>query len=78
MATRTPRWISGKGFHAPNLSNPPRSLGPLENLAFLQADRLPRDYPVIAADAQLEWVRDHYDEVASPGGKSARLLKGRG
>lgn len=73
MATRVPRWVSGKGFHAPNLSNPRRSLGPLENLKFLQADRLPRDYPVIAADVQLEWVRDHYKEVASPGGNSARL-----
>lgn len=76
MATRIPRWISGKGFHAPNLSNPRRSLGPLKNCAFLQADRLPKDYPVIAADAQLERVRDHYREVASPGGKNARLYDG--
>jgi hypothetical protein len=76
MTTRAPRWISGKGFHAPNQSNPRQSLGLLENLAFLQADRLPRDYPVIAGDAQLEWVRDQYAEVASPGGKNARLYRG--
>lgn len=76
MATRTPRWVSGKGFHAPNSSNPRRSLGSLEKFVFLQANRLPRDYPVIAADAQLELVRDHYEEVASPGGKNARLYDG--
>ncbi len=76
MATRAQRWISGKGFHGPNLSNPRRSLGLLEKLAFLPADRLPRDYPVIAADTQLDWVRDHFEEVASPGGKNARLYDG--
>jgi len=76
MTSRPERWVSGKGFHAPNLSNPRRSLGPLENLSFLLADRLPRDYPVIAADVQLEHVRDHFKEVASPGGKNARLYDG--
>lgn len=76
MGSRAQSWASGKGFHAPNLSNPRRSLGPLENLAFLPADRLPRDYPVIAADAQLDRVRDHYIEVASPGGKNATLYDG--
>ena len=76
MTTRAPQWVSGKGFHAPNLSNPRRSLGPLENLAFLPADRMPRDYPVIATDAQLDRVRDHFAEVASPGGKNTRLYDG--
>lgn len=76
MATRAPQWVSGKGFHAPNLSNPRRSLGPLENLAFLPADRMPRDYPVIATDVQLDRVRDRFAEVASPGGKNARLYDG--
>ncbi|WP_414833020.1 HsdM family class I SAM-dependent methyltransferase [Afifella sp. YEN Y35] len=76
MTTRTPQWVSGKGFHAPNLSNPRRSLGPLENLAFLSANRMPHAYPVIATDAQLDRVRDHFTEVASPGGKNARLYGG--
>lgn len=76
MAARKNPWASGKGFHAPNQSNPRRSLGPLEQLAFLPADRLPRDYPVIAADVQLDQVRDHFSEVASPGGKNARLYAG--
>jgi hypothetical protein len=76
MATRESPWISGKGFHAPNRSNKDRRLGPLKNLAFLDADRLPDAYPIIAADAQLEHVRDLYRIVASPGGRNGRLYRG--
>jgi hypothetical protein len=75
-ARRQKPWLSGKGFHAPNQSNKSRSLGPLEGLAFLPADRVPRDYPVIAADAQFDQVTDHYQIVASPGGNNARLYHG--
>ena len=76
MAARGEPWLSGKGFHAPNRSNPDRDLGPLEELAFLSAERLPTNYPVIASDAQLENVRDHFSIVASPGGRNARLYQG--
>ncbi len=31
---------------------------------------------MIAADVRLEIVRDHFSEVASPGGKNARLYEG--
>lgn len=76
MTKREEPWVSGKGFHAPNQSNPNRTLGLLEPLAFLPADRMPRDYPVIASDVQLDHVRDHYQVVASPGGKNGRLYHG--
>jgi hypothetical protein len=76
MASREEPWVSAKGFHAPNSSNPDRDLGVLQNLAFLQAERLPNSYPVIASDAQLERVRDHFSMVASPGGRNARLYQG--
>lgn len=76
MADRDSPWISAKGFHAPNRSNKDRSLGPLQNLAFLDADRLPGSHPIIAADAQLERVRDRFSIVASPGGAKARLYHG--
>lgn len=76
MMRRNEPWIAGKGFHAPNQSNRSRSLGPLEPLAYLAADRVPRDYPIIAADAQMDRVKDHYQVVASPGGKNARLYHG--
>ena len=66
MAKREEPWVSGKGFHAPNRSNPSRSLGLLKPLAYLPADRMPRHYPVIASDVQLDSVRDHYTIVASP------------
>jgi hypothetical protein len=75
MADRDERWVSAKGFHAPNRSNKDRSLGPLRNLTFLDAGRLPDGYSVIAADAQLERVRDRYSIVASPGGAMARLYR---
>lgn len=76
MDDRDQPWISAKGFHAPNRSNKDRSLGPLQNLAFLDADRIPDSYPFIAADAQLERVRDRFSVVASPGGANAQLYKG--
>ena len=76
MASREEPWLSGKGFHAPNSSNPDRDLGPLQKLAFLQAERLPSSYPLIAADTQLERVCDHFSIVASPGGRNARLYQG--
>jgi hypothetical protein len=76
MATRDSPWISAKGFHAPNRSNKDRSLGPLRDLAFLDADRLPDSHPIIAADAQLERVRDRFSIVASPGGAMAQLYDG--
>jgi len=76
METRDEQWVSGKGFHAPNQSNPDRQLGLLEDLALLPANRLPDDYPIIAADAQLELVRDHFSIVASPGGRNTRLYSG--
>lgn len=76
MAKREEPWVSGKGFHAPNQSNPSRSLGLLEPLAYLPADRMPRHYPVIASDVQLDLVRDNYKTVASPGGRNGRLYHG--
>ncbi len=76
MADRDEPWISAKGFHAPNRSNKDRSLGPLRDLAFLDADRLPDGHPIIAADSQLERVRDRFSIVASPGGAKARLYHG--
>ena len=76
MTDRDQPWISAKGFHAPNRSNKDRALGPLQNLAFLDADRLPDSHPLIAADAQLERVRDQFWIVASPGGAKARLYEG--
>lgn len=76
MKSREEPWLSGKGFHAPNSSNPDRDLGPLKELDFLQAERLPSSYPLIASDAQLERVRDHFSIVASPGGRNARLYEG--
>ena len=76
MATREERWISAKGFHPPNKSNPSRDLGPLENLAFLPTDRFPHGHPVITTDTQLDKVQDHFEVVASPGGKNARLYHG--
>ena len=75
MADRDKPWVSAKGFHAPNQSNKDRALGPLQDLDFLDADRLPYA-PVIAADAQLEQVRDRFSIVASPGGAKARLYHG--
>ena len=76
MADRDQPWTSAKGFHAPNRSNKDRSLGPLLDLAFLDADRLPDSHPIIAADAQLERVRDRFSVVASPGGAKTRLYHG--
>ncbi|WP_186057090.1 HsdM family class I SAM-dependent methyltransferase [Burkholderia gladioli] len=76
MQSQEVPWLSGKGFHAPNSSNRDRDLGPLQRLRFLQADRLPTDYPLIGADAQLERVRDHFSIVASPGGQNAKLYTG--
>lgn len=73
MASRKDPWISGKGFHAPNSSNPDRDLGPLKDLDFLQTDALPTSYPLIGHDAQLDKVRDHFSIVASPGGRNTRL-----
>jgi hypothetical protein len=74
MSMRNESWISGKGFHAPNKSNPDRPLGTLSKLAFLPADWVPRDHPVIAADNQFDMVRDHFEIVASPGGKTAAFI----
>lgn len=76
MAEHKAPWVSAKGFHKPNQSNKDRSLGPLSSLAFLDTDRLPEDYPVISADAQLEQVRERFSIVASPGGAKARLYQG--
>lgn len=76
MASRPIAWLSGKGFHAPNSSNPNRSLGVLEKRTFLGADRFPDEYPLIAADTQLDKVKDHYSIVASPGGRNANLYQG--
>ncbi|HBO4218290.1 TPA: N-6 DNA methylase [Pseudomonas aeruginosa] len=76
MTTRPSPWLSAKGFHAPNSSNPDRTLGPLENLAYLPADRLPSAYPIIAGDAQLGKVKDYFSIVASPGGRNAKLYDG--
>lgn len=76
MAHRNEPWVSAKGFHAPNRSDKDRSLGPLQNLAFLDCDRLPHNHPVIAADVQLEFVRDRFSIVATPGGAKARLYEG--
>jgi len=75
QSQKTP-WLSGKGFHAPNSSNPNRDLGPLQRLRFLQVDRSPNEYPLIAADVQLDRVRDHFSIVASPGGQNAALYRG--
>jgi hypothetical protein len=76
MHSRPGSWISGKGFHAPNQSNPNRSLGALKSMAYLSADRLPDNYPVIAKDIQLDRVRDHFAIVASPGGRNTKLYSG--
>ena len=76
MKSRERPWLSGKGFHAPNQSNPDRELGVLKDLGLLLADRLPDDYPVIAADAQLDRLQDHFSIVASPGGRNGRLYDG--
>lgn len=73
---RSKPWLTGKGFHAPNQSNPNRSLGPLEPLKYLAAERFPHNHPVIAADTPLERVRDRFAFVASPGGRNAQLYKG--
>ena len=70
------RWTSGKGFHAPNQSNPDRALGLLEPLTFLPAECLPIDHPVITQDAQLIRVRDVFNIVASPGGRNGELYRG--
>jgi hypothetical protein len=76
MISRRKPWISGKGFHAANKSNPDRELGILERLPFLPVERLPSEYPVISADVQLDLVRDHFDIVASPGGRNGQLYEG--
>jgi len=76
MKCRPNPWVDGKGFHKPNQSNRSRSLGLLEDLRFLPADRMPRDHILVASDAQLDLVQDHYDVVASPGGKNGRLYGG--
>jgi hypothetical protein len=76
MKSRPHPWLSGKGFHAANRSNPDRDLGILQNLKFLPADRLPATYPVISADVQLQRVRDLFPIVASPGGKNGKLYHG--
>ena len=69
-------WIDGKGFHGPNDSNPTRDLGILDTLAFLPAEDLPKHCPFVPARWRLGTVRDHFDRVASPGGKRGRLYKG--
>jgi hypothetical protein len=76
MASRPEPWVSGKGFHAANRSNPDRELGKLGNYKYLAATRLPLDYPVIAKDVQLPKVKDEFPIVASPGGKNGRLYYG--
>jgi hypothetical protein len=76
MKSRPQLWLSGKGFHAANRSNPDRDLGILQNLKYLPADRLPTKYPVISTDVQLRRVRDVFPIVASPGGKNGRLYQG--
>ena len=70
------RWTSGKGFHAPNQSNPDRALGLLEPLQFLPVEYLSLDHPVITKDAQLTRVRDVFSIVASPGGRNGELYRG--
>lgn len=76
MASRPQPWISGKGFHAANKSNPDRDLGELQGLPYLSAKRLPAAYPVLTADAQLDNVEDHFPIVASPGGQDGLLYDG--
>lgn len=76
MKCRPNPWVDGKGFHKPNQSNRSRSLGLLAELRFLPANRMPRDHLMVAADAQLDLVQDHYEVVASPGGKNGRLYGG--
>jgi Eco57I restriction-modification methylase len=76
MDARPHRWLSGKGFHAANKSNPDRELGILRDLKFLPAERLPTAYPIISRDAQLQKVRDIFRIVASPGGKNGQLYQG--
>ena len=69
-------WTSGKGFHAPNQSNPDRALGLLKTFKFLPVDCLPIDHPVITRNAQLDAVRDVFSVVASPGGRNGELYRG--
>jgi hypothetical protein len=76
MKSRSSPWVSGKGFHAANRSNPDRELGKLGNLRYLAAARLPLAYPVISRDVQLPKVRDEFPIVASPGGKNGKLYEG--
>jgi hypothetical protein len=76
MAERRPPWHSGKGFHAPNQSNPDRDLGLLSSLAFLPTNRLPTEHPVIADNRSLPKVASLFRKVASPGGSNGRLYRG--
>ncbi|KAI3479610.1 hypothetical protein L1887_58337 [Cichorium endivia] len=76
MESRESPWLSGKGFHAANHSNRDRELGVLADLSLMPADRLPRVYPIVSADAQLARLADFYPIVASPGGKNAKLYSG--
>jgi hypothetical protein len=76
MKSRLVHWISGKGFHAANQSNPDRELGRLANFRYLAASRLPLTYPVISKDVQLPRVKDQFTIVASPGGKDGKLYEG--
>jgi hypothetical protein len=76
MTSRSKPWISGKGFHNANNSNPDRHLGILHGLNFLPAQRLPAAYPVLTADAQLDNVENHFSIVASPGGSEGLLYDG--
>ncbi|MCP3998141.1 MAG: N-6 DNA methylase [bacterium] len=76
MAGRPEPWLAGKGFHAANQSNPDRVLGILERLNFLPASRWPGDQPIVAADTDLDRMRDRFTIVASPGGKKGRLYHG--
>ncbi|MCZ2943450.1 hypothetical protein NYY89_21025, partial [Acinetobacter baumannii] len=48
----------------------------LADLSLMPADRLPRVYPIVSADAQLARLADFYPIVASPGGKNAKLYSG--
>jgi hypothetical protein len=74
MNSRSPKWISGKGFHAPNQSNPDRGLGLLSELDFLDADSLPAANPACSAPSLK--VKDRFAVVASPGGSQGRLYWG--
>lgn len=69
-------WVSGKGFHAPNQSNPSRDLGLLQDLVYLPAPMFPRDIPCISTNTNFPLVKDDFAEVASPGGKQGRLYSG--